>query len=78
VVTVTVTLGRETVEGQLVQIDDFLLTVGLPDGTLRTIRRTGDVPKVDIHDPMKGHRDLLPVYTDNDMHDLTAYLVTLK
>jgi len=35
-------------------------------------------PKVDVRDPMKAHRDLLAVYTDKDMHDVTAYLVTLK
>jgi cytochrome c oxidase cbb3-type subunit 3 len=66
------------VEGRLVRIDDFLVTVGLADGTLRTLSRNGDSPKVDVHDPMKGHRDLLTVYTDKDMHDVTAYLVTLK
>jgi cytochrome c oxidase cbb3-type subunit 3 len=78
-VTVTVELpSGEAVEGRLVRIDDFLVTVGLTDGTVRTIRREGDVPKVDVHDPMKPHRDLLAVYTDKDIHDLTAYLVTLK
>src|SRR5439155_21890853 len=78
-VTVTVTpASDEKVEGRLVRIDDFLVTVGLPDGTLRTFRRDGDVPKVEVHDPMKPHRDLLALYTDKDMHDVTAYLVTLK
>jgi len=77
-VTVTVTLPGETVEGRLVRIDDFLVTVGLADGTTRTFARSGDLPKVAVRDPMKAHRDLLPVYTDKDMHDLTAYLVTLK
>jgi cytochrome c oxidase cbb3-type subunit 3 len=77
-VTVTVTLPTGPVEGQLVRIDDFLVTVGLADGALRTIRRDGNVPKVEVHDPMKGHRDLLSTYTDKDMHDVTAYLVTLK
>jgi cytochrome c oxidase cbb3-type subunit 3 len=77
-VTVTVTLPAGAVEGQLVRIDDFLVTVGLADGTLRTIRRDGNIPKVEIHDPMKAHRDMLSTYTDKDMHDLTAYLVTLK
>ena len=57
---------------------DFLVTVILDDGTMRTFRREGDVPKVEVRDPMKGHRDLLAVYTDKDMHDVTAYLVTLK
>jgi cytochrome c oxidase cbb3-type subunit III len=77
--TVTVTLpSGESVEGRLVRIDDFLVTVGLADGTVRTFRRDEDVPKVEIHDPMQAHRDLLAVYTDKDIHDVTAYLVTLK
>jgi hypothetical protein len=27
---------------------------------------------------LEGHKALLPVYTDADIHDVTAYLVTLK
>jgi len=78
-VTVAVTQpSGERVAGRLVRIDDFLVTVALPDGTLRTFRREGDAPKVEIRDPMQAHRDLLAVYTDQDMHDVTAYLVTLK
>jgi cytochrome c oxidase cbb3-type subunit 3 len=78
-VTVTVTpASGEKVEGRLVRIDDFLVTVGLADGTLRSFRREGDVPNVEVHDPMKPHRDLLAEYTDKDIHDVTAYLVTLK
>jgi cytochrome c oxidase cbb3-type subunit 3 len=76
--TVVVTLPGERVEGRLVRMDDFLVTVELADGTTRTIRRVGDSPKVEVHDPMKGHMDLLRVYTDKDVHDVTAYLVTLK
>jgi cytochrome c oxidase cbb3-type subunit III len=78
-VTASITLpSGEKFEGRLVRIDDFLVTIALPDATIRTFRRTADVPKVDIRDPMKPHRDLLAVYTDKDMHDVTAYLVTLK
>ena len=77
-VTATITLPGEKVEGRLVRIDDFLVTVMLPDGTTRSVTRKGDVPKVEIHDPMKAHRDLLSTLTDKDMHDITAYLVTLK
>ena len=78
-VTVSVTVpSGEKVEGRLVQIDDFLVTVGLADGTVRTFRRDEDVPKVEVHDPLKAHRDLLAVYTDKEIHDVTAYLVTLK
>jgi cytochrome c oxidase cbb3-type subunit 3 len=78
-VTVTITLpSGEKIEGRLVRIDDFLVTISLPDATTRTFRRDGDIPKVDVHDPTKVHRDLLSEYTDQQMHDVTAYLVTLK
>jgi mono/diheme cytochrome c family protein len=33
---------------------------------------------VQIEDKLAGHRALLPKYTDADIHNLTAYLVTLK
>jgi cytochrome c oxidase cbb3-type subunit 3 len=68
----------EHVQGHLVRIDDFLVTVALADGTARTFRRDGEVPKVEVNDPKKAHMDLLSQYTDKDMHDVTAYLVTLK
>lgn len=77
--TVAVTLASgQKVEGRLGRIDDFLVTLTEADGTERTIRRDGDTPKVEIHDPLAPHRQLLPTYTDKDIHDLTAYLVTVK
>jgi cytochrome c oxidase cbb3-type subunit 3 len=78
-VTAVVTLpSGESVEGQLVRIDDFLVTLRIADGSERTLRRDGDMPKIVVHDPMKTHRTLLAEYTDKDIHDVTAYLVTLK
>jgi mono/diheme cytochrome c family protein len=78
-VTVTVTFpSGERVEGRLRRIDDFIVSLFLPDGAERTIARDGETPRVEIHDPLKPHRDLLPVYTDKEIHDLTAYLVTLQ
>jgi cytochrome c oxidase cbb3-type subunit III len=78
-VMVTVTLpSGQSVEGRLVRIDDFLVTVGLADGTIRSFTRKGDEPRVDVRDPMKAHRDMLAEYTEQTMHDVTAYLVTLK
>ncbi len=68
----------EKVEGRLLRIDDFLVTVALEDGTARTIRRDGDVPAVVVTDPLAGHQALLSILTDKDMHDVTAYLATLK
>ena len=34
--------------------------------------------KVDIEDKLGGHRALLPKYSDADIHNLAAYLVTVK
>ena len=34
--------------------------------------------KVEVHDPLAAHAELLKKYTDADMHNLLAYLVTLK
>jgi cytochrome c oxidase cbb3-type subunit 3 len=76
-VTVTPTSGPK-IEGRLVRVDDFIVVVGLPDGTTKSVRRDGDVPKVEIKDPRDAHRNLLPTYADKDIHDVTAYLVTLK
>lgn len=77
--TATITLpSGERVEGQLLHIDDFLITLKLADGSDRTFRRNGETPQVTLHDPMKVHRDLLTQYTDRDIHDVTAYLATLK
>jgi cytochrome c oxidase cbb3-type subunit 3 len=76
--TVSVTAAGKKVEGTLVRIDDFLVTLTEADGTLRSFRRDGDNPKVEIHDPLLPHKNLLPVYADKDIHNLTAYLVTLK
>jgi cytochrome c oxidase cbb3-type subunit 3 len=79
VTTVAVTMpGGEKVEGRLIRIDDFTVTLADADGLQRTIRRDGDTPKVEIHDPLKPHRDLLPTYNDTDIHNITSYLVTLK
>jgi cytochrome c553 len=77
--TVTVTLASgEKVEGKLVRIDDFYVGLTEPDGTNRGFRRDGDKPLVEIHDPVAPHKQLFKVYTDKDIHDVTAYLVTLK
>ena len=70
--------GGERVEGLIARMDNFLLTVRQQDGTLRTIRRDDPRIKIDIKDPLDGHRQLLGVLTDKDMHDVTAYLATLK
>jgi cytochrome c oxidase cbb3-type subunit 3 len=78
-VTVTVTpASGPAVEGPLVQLDDFLVSLSMPDGSIQTFRRDGNVPKVEVKDPMQGHKTLLDTMKNKDMHDVTAYLETLK
>jgi cytochrome c oxidase cbb3-type subunit 3 len=77
-VMVTVTTPSEKATGRLVRIDHFIVTMALDDGTLRSFRRVGDTPKVEIQDPHVGHKALWQVLTEKDIHDTTAYLVTLK
>jgi cytochrome c oxidase cbb3-type subunit 3 len=77
VAVVTLPSGQKF-EGRLERIDDFLVALTEADGTPRSFRRDGDAPKVEVRDPLEAHRKLLPVYTDKDIHDVTAYLAGLK
>ena len=78
-ITATVTLrGGQKVEGRVIRSDDFMIVLGMPDGTSRSFRRDGDVPTVEMRNPREGHIKLLSGYTDKNIHDVTAYLVTLK
>jgi cytochrome c oxidase cbb3-type subunit 3 len=65
-------------EGRLDRVDDFTVSLILSDGLRRTLRRVGDVPKIEIRDPLAVHKQLLQTYTDRDIHNVTAYLVTVK
>lgn len=76
-VTVTPKPG-EKIEGRLLRIDDFVVSMVLADGTVRSFSRDGAIPKVEVHNPLDPHIKLLAEYTDKDMHNVTAYLATLK
>ena len=77
--TVVVTLpSGETVSGTLDRIDDFFVSVRDSSGEVHTFERNGNSPKVVVTDPLQAHLDLLKTYTDAEIHDITAYLVTLK
>lgn len=75
-VTVTPPEGAP-LSGVLVQMDDFFLSLRAADGTMRTIRRTAGM-KIDREDPLAYHIELLDRLTDKQMHDVVAYLETLK
>jgi mono/diheme cytochrome c family protein len=77
--TVTVTLANGKVySGTLDRIDDFNVALHDDNGDYHSYERNGDTPKVEVHDPLKAHTDLLRQYTDDDIHNVTAYLETLK
>jgi cytochrome c oxidase cbb3-type subunit III len=76
--TVTVTAASgETVTGVLVALDDFTVSLRDPNGVYRSWKRTADLTVVK-HDPYAAHVALLDKYTDKNMHDIVAYLESLK
>src|SRR2546423_14763800 len=77
--TVTVTLpSGQTVKGDLDHISAFIVALREADGTYRSFARRDSIPKVVVTNPLQWHVDMLPKWRDADIHNLTAYLVTLK
>jgi mono/diheme cytochrome c family protein len=78
-VTITVTLANgQKMEGVPVSITDFNVSFRDMTGQVHSIAREGAFPKVVTHNPLQPHEDLLKRVKNDDMHDVTAYLVTLK
>jgi len=78
-VLVTVTLSNgEQVSGVLSHMDDFVVSLRIADksGWYRSFKR--DSVKVEIRDPLAAHRDLLSKLTQDDIHNLFAYIYSLK
>jgi cytochrome c oxidase cbb3-type subunit III len=67
----------QTVSGQLEYLDEFTVSLVDDAGVYHTLPR-GRIKSVDVVDPLAAHKAMLPIYTDKDIHDLLAYLVTLK
>ena len=73
----TVTLqSGEKVSGMLIHADEFTVALRDADGWQRGFSRRQVT--VDIQDPLEQHRKLLSQYTNADVHNLFAYLETLK
>ena len=78
-ITVKVTSrSGQSFQGKLLHIDDFNVALVDSNGEYHSFARKDDTPAVTISDPLQAHLDMLMKYTDTDMHNLTAYLVTLK
>jgi cytochrome c oxidase cbb3-type subunit III len=76
-VTVTLPSGRR-VQGELDHITDFIVALRDSNGTYWSFARHDSIPKVVVVNPLQWHVDMLPQWRDADIHNLTAYLVTLK
>jgi cytochrome c oxidase cbb3-type subunit 3 len=73
----TVTLpSGESISGTLAYLDEFTIAVRDAEGFYRSwaIKNV----KYSVNAPAEEHADLLGKYTDDDIHNLMAYLQTLK
>ena len=73
----TITLASgQTVTGPVAIEDEFSVTITDAAGARQTYQK--NEVKFAIDDPMSAHFDQLEKYSDKDMHDVFAYLNTLK
>ena len=76
--TITVTPpGGPAVTGVRLEEDDFYVTLRESSGAVQTLKRTPGTT-VTTTNPLQFHIDLLERITDKQMHDVVAYLETLK
>lgn len=76
--TVTLTSGQ-SFSGTLKHYDDFNVTLYDSDGEYHSwLRDRNPGMKIVLHDPLEGHAALIQRYSDADMHNILAYLETLK
>lgn len=71
-----VTATGEVMEGRLEEQDEFTIVITDPEGRTRQWFTTE--VEVEVDDPMDVHFEILGRYTDKDMHDVYAYLETLR
>ena len=77
-ITATVkTADGATISGRVTQVSDFRITLVDGDGQTHVIDR---VPGVDVvmKDPLAPHQAMVMTLKNDDMHNVTAYLETLK
>jgi len=66
----------EQVNGPLAHADDFVIALRDTSGWYRSFSR--DRVKVELQDPLTAHRELLDRLSQTDVHNLFAYLESLK
>jgi cytochrome c oxidase cbb3-type subunit III len=77
---VTVTLpSGESISGTLEHMDDFNVAMYDSQGVYHSwLRSRNPGLQVQVADPLEVHVQLLQQYTNSDMHNILAYLETLK
>jgi cytochrome c oxidase cbb3-type subunit 3 len=79
--TVVVTLSSgQSYTGKLIHFDDFSVSLRDESGQYHSWELDGKQKgiRVEVHDPLEGHLDLLRKYSDADIHNVLTYLETLK
>jgi len=66
-----------TISGRVTQVSDFRITLVDSFGQTHVIDRDPGV-EVEMKDPLAAHEAMIPSLTNEDMHNVTAYLETLK
>ncbi len=74
--TVKLTAGGQNIEGALAYLDEF--TIALRDSNGKYRSYFVESVKFTVDSPVEAHAALFPKYTDDDIHNLMAYLQTLK
>src|ERR1700686_3699183 len=75
--TAVVTLpSGEQIKGPVAHVDDFVVSLHDASGWYRSFSRDG--VKVELQDPLAAHREMLSKLTQADVHNLFAYMETLK
>jgi len=76
-ITASVKTPDGTKTGRVTQISDFRITLVDATGKTLSIDRKPGVD-VEIKDPLKAHQEMVMTLANGDMHNVTAYLETLK
>jgi cytochrome c oxidase cbb3-type subunit III len=73
----TVRTPDGTISGQVIQVSDFRITLSVPPGGSLAVER-GPGVEVQLTNPLAAHEEMVMTLANDDMHNVTAYLETLK
>jgi mono/diheme cytochrome c family protein len=71
------TRDGSTIAGRVTQVSDFRITLIDAAGQRHAIEREPGA-EVEMNDPLAAHEQMITTLTNDDMHNVTAWLATLK